>query len=88
MHQIVRASLPLGKGVVLDPFMGGGSTIAAAVAVGYESIGLEHDPAFYQMAVAGIPKLAALNGNGRSNRVGGASPDTVQQQRLALNDES
>src|SRR5208337_3187175 len=39
MRQIVRACLPLGKGTLLDPFMGGGSTIAAAVSVGYESIG-------------------------------------------------
>jgi DNA modification methylase len=30
MRQIVRASLPLGSGIVLDPFMGAGSTIAAA----------------------------------------------------------
>lgn len=30
MRQIVRAALPLGEGTVLDPFMGGGSTIAAA----------------------------------------------------------
>jgi hypothetical protein len=29
----------LGEGVVLDPFMGGGSTIAAAA--GYRSIGVE-----------------------------------------------
>jgi len=35
MRQVVRASLPLGVGTVLDPFMGGGSTIAAALAVGY-----------------------------------------------------
>src|SRR6266567_2772613 len=41
MRQIVRASLPLGEGVVLDPFTGGGSTIAAAIAVGYQSIGIE-----------------------------------------------
>jgi site-specific DNA-methyltransferase (adenine-specific) len=38
MRQIVRAALPLGEGIVLDPFMGGGSTIAAAHAVGYGSI--------------------------------------------------
>jgi DNA modification methylase len=49
MRQIVRAALPLGAGIVLDPFMGGGSTIAAAVSVGYESIGIEHDRAFFQM---------------------------------------
>jgi DNA modification methylase len=58
MRQIVRASLPLGEGIVLDPFMGAGSTIAAAVAVGYESIGIENDAAFYKMAERAIPKLA------------------------------
>ncbi len=61
MRQIVRASLPLGEGIVLDPFMGGGSTIAAACAVGYPSIGIESDPAFYQMAVHAIPKLATIS---------------------------
>jgi site-specific DNA-methyltransferase (adenine-specific) len=30
MRQIVRAALPLGVGTILDPFMGAGSTIAAA----------------------------------------------------------
>lgn len=69
MRQIVRASLPLDAGVVLDPFMGGGSTIAAAIAVGYESIGIESDPLFFKMATEAIPKLAALtiNGNGKGN---------------------
>ncbi|MGP8094135.1 MAG: DNA-methyltransferase [Candidatus Sulfotelmatobacter sp.] len=88
MRQIVRASLPLGKGVILDPFVGGGSTIAAAVSVGYESIGLEHDPAFFQMAADGIPKLAAWTGNGKNNNGRGALDGTIQQQSLALLDES
>jgi site-specific DNA-methyltransferase (adenine-specific) len=88
MRQIVRASLPLGKGVLLDPFMGGGSTIAAAVSVGYESIGIEHDNAFFQMAAAGIPKLAALNGNGKGNSREGTSRVSTRQQSLALLGES
>jgi site-specific DNA-methyltransferase (adenine-specific) len=58
MRQVVRASLPLGVGIVLDPFMGAGSTIAAALAVGYESIGIENDPVFYKMTERAIPKLA------------------------------
>ena len=62
MRQLVRAALPLGEGVVLDPFMGGGATIAAAVAVGYESIGIEIDPDFYRVARGAVPKLAALAG--------------------------
>jgi len=60
MRQIVRASLPLGRGVILDPFMGGGATIAAAAAVGYESIGIEIDPAFFKLAERAIPRLAKL----------------------------
>jgi DNA modification methylase len=64
MRQIVRASLPLGIGTVLDPFMGAGSTIAAAVAVGYTSIGLEIDPMFFAMAEKAIPALSSLPVNG------------------------
>jgi DNA modification methylase len=60
MRQIVRASLPLGIGVVLDPFMGGGSTIAAAVAVGYDSVGIEIDPVFFKIAEQAISRLAEL----------------------------
>ncbi len=61
MRQLVRASLPLGEGVVLDPFAGGGSTLAAASAIGYACIGLEQDPYFVEIAREGIPKLAALH---------------------------
>jgi site-specific DNA-methyltransferase (adenine-specific) len=60
MRQIVRAALPLGEGTILDPFLGGGSTIAAALAVGYPSIGVELDPKYLELARTGIPKLAAL----------------------------
>lgn len=58
MRQIVRAALPMGHGVVLDPFMGGGSTIAASEFNGYESIGLELDPHYFDVSVAAVPRLA------------------------------
>jgi len=64
MRQIVRAALPLGVGVVLDPFMGGGATIAAAVTTGYESIGIERDPVYFGVARKAIPALAQLLRNG------------------------
>ena len=64
MRQIVRAALPLGRGVILDPFMGAGSTIAAAEAVGYSSIGIEKDSAYYSVAVKSIPALVRLTPNG------------------------
>jgi len=60
MRQIVRASLPLGEGVVLDPFMGGGSTVAAAIAIGYRSIGVEKDRDYFDIARSAIPRLASL----------------------------
>ncbi len=60
LRQIVRASLPLGQGVVLDPFMGSGSTIAAAEACGLTSIGLEIRKEYFDMAETAIPRLAAL----------------------------
>lgn len=68
MRQIVRAALPLGEGVILDPFMGAGSSIAAAQAIGYRSIGLELDPAYFEVAEGAIPKLARLPVNRRSSR--------------------
>jgi site-specific DNA-methyltransferase (adenine-specific) len=67
MRQLVRAALPLGEGVILDPFMGAGSTIAAAVAIGYRSIGIEQDRTFYQLAQHAVPKLASFVANGASS---------------------
>lgn len=61
MRQIVRASLPFGEGTILDPFMGSGSTIAAATAFGLKSIGLEVNSEYFELAVKSIPLLAALH---------------------------
>lgn len=77
MRQIVRAALPLGEGIVLDPFMGGGSTLAAACAVGYQSIGIESDPEYHQMATQAIPQLAELSLDESNNLV---SPSFLQHE--------
>jgi len=61
LRQIVRAVLPLGKGVVVDPFAGAGSTLAAAEAVNYESVGVEKDDFYFEMAREAIPKLVRLS---------------------------
>ena len=60
LRQVVRGVLPLGEGVVLDPFAGSGSTLAAAEAVGYDSIGIEKDEHYFDVGVKGIRKLAVL----------------------------
>ncbi|MDP1912204.1 DNA methyltransferase [Brevundimonas sp.] len=60
LRRVVRGVLPLGQGVVLDPFAGSGSTLAAAEAVGYSSIGIERDPRYFDLACEAIPALADL----------------------------
>ncbi len=60
LRAIVRAALPLGEGIIFDPFAGSGSTLAAANAIGYASIGLEKDAGYVAMAKRAVPKLSAL----------------------------
>jgi DNA modification methylase len=57
LRKIVRAVLPLGEGTILDPFAGAGSTLAAAEAIGYKSIGIEKDTRYFDVACSAIPKL-------------------------------
>jgi site-specific DNA-methyltransferase (adenine-specific) len=59
LRKIVRAALPLGEGIVLDPFAGAGSSLAACEHVGYASIGIEMDERYAEMAKKAIPRLAA-----------------------------
>jgi DNA modification methylase len=60
LRKVVRAVLPLGEGTVLDPFAGAASTLAAAEAVGYRSIGIEKDARYFDTARGALPKLRAL----------------------------
>jgi DNA modification methylase len=60
LRKLVRGVLPIGTGIVLDPFAGSGSTLAAAEAVGYASVGVERDSEYFGVAAAALPRLAAL----------------------------
>lgn len=60
MRQVVRAALPLGIGIVYDPFAGSGSTLAAAEAVGYRAIGTDRDADYYAMATKAFRDLSTL----------------------------
>jgi site-specific DNA-methyltransferase (adenine-specific) len=49
MAYLCRLVTPPG-GIVLDPFMGSGTTIKAALSEGFNAIGIERDPAYFAMA--------------------------------------
>ena len=61
LRQLAHAALPLGQGVVLDPFAGSGSTLAACKAIGYRAVGVESDARYVDVAKKAIPDLAALH---------------------------
>ena len=88
MRIIVRALLPLGEGTILDPFMGSGSTIAAADAVGYSATGLELDTEYFRLAKNAIPRLAALypefKGQAIDDELNGSVERDEPQDQLAL----
>lgn len=60
LRQIVRASLPLGIGIVYDAFAGSSSTLAAAESLGYLSVGTDRDEQYYSMARTAFAQLATL----------------------------
>jgi DNA modification methylase len=64
LRTLIRGVLPLEEGTVLDPFAGSGSTLAAAEAVGYQSIGVEKDSRYFNLAKDAIPKLTAFKNGG------------------------
>lgn len=60
LRKVVRAALPLGIGIVYDPFAGSGSTLAAAEAVGYHTLGTDSDPEYFAMARNAFLPLSSL----------------------------
>ena len=82
LRQVVRAALPLGEGVVLDTFAGSGSTLAAARAVGYESIGVELSEEYAQMAATAIPQLAALDAGDSQSRGAASSSKGIVAEAM------
>lgn len=67
MRYLVRAALPLGKGIIYDPFAGSGSTLAAAEAVGYHAVGTERHAPYFAMASDAIPSLARFRVKDRND---------------------
>jgi len=74
LRRVVHAALPLGKGTVVDPFMGSGSTIAAAEAVGVSSLGVERNRDYFKLARKAIPRLRSLELSAIDSVVGPKRP--------------
>lgn len=60
LRQLTAVALPLGTGIIADPFMGSGSTVAAAEATGVSCIGVEVAADYYAMSRIAIPRLVAI----------------------------
>lgn len=60
MRILARTLLPTGNGMILEPFAGGGSTVAACEAVGYDCIGIELDSVHFGQLRQNIDLLSAL----------------------------
>lgn len=60
LRKLVRAALPLGIGIIYDPFAGSGSTLAAAEALGFYSVGTDRDIGYFRMAKQAFPQLVTL----------------------------
>src|SRR5579863_3914394 len=88
MPVILRSILPPGQGHMLGPFLGSGSTIAAAEAIGYDSVGIELDEEYFKLAGHSIPRLAALypDFTGQELQMNGdhGSIEREEKQQLAM----
>ncbi len=60
LRELVWSVLPMGQGIVCDPFMGSGSTLAASDAIGYKCVGIEKHKPYFQLASKAIHPLSKL----------------------------
>ena len=60
LRELVRAVLPLGTGVICDPFMGSGSTVAAAEALKLDCIGVEKYTDYFELAAKAVQPLSLV----------------------------
>jgi hypothetical protein len=74
LRRVVRAALPLGIGIVYDPFAGSGSTLAAAEATGYHAIGTDSDRQYFAMAKQAFTRLSSLQVTDKNERADSPQP--------------
>jgi site-specific DNA-methyltransferase (adenine-specific) len=60
LRQVLYSALPLGVGTILDPFMGSGSTVAAAEALGLCAVGVERSAEYFELARGAVKRLTGV----------------------------
>lgn len=60
MRLLSYIALPLGEGVIVDPFSGSGSTVAAAEAVGVRALGIERHKPYFDLSKKAVPELSLI----------------------------
>lgn len=85
-RRCIQASGIEGGGIVLDPYMGSGSTVRAARELGHDFIGFEIDPAICAIAnsEAGVSDDAAFDGPSTLPRVDRDQIGLFEAQQSAL----
>lgn len=58
MEYLIKLVMPLQGGMLLDPFAGSGTTILAAMRLGFDSIGIEKDEGYCEIAKARLESFS------------------------------
>ena len=78
LRQMVHAALPLGRGLIVDPFAGSGSTVAAAEALGLSCIGVERSQEYFDLAKNAVVPLSRAVGEDAGRPVIKEEPGQVR----------
>jgi site-specific DNA-methyltransferase (adenine-specific) len=81
MRAAIRLCEPMGGGLILDPFMGVGSTGVAAVELGRRFIGIEIDPNHFDVA---CKRIASALHRGAQVELFPTSKSVQRQEALAI----
>ncbi len=80
VERMILASCPPG-GLVLDPFMGSGTTAVAALALGRRVVGFEVNPTFFAVVQARVSAQAGPAGTGKRSEARQRRPRQVAAER-------
>jgi hypothetical protein len=78
---IARTALPLGVGIVYNPFAGSGSMLAAAETLGYRALGTDSDQQYFAMAKQVFGPLSLLQIADKNEKLAKIGPSLTVLRR-------